>query len=395
LLASGCTSANAPPSAGFAVTCSGLRCEFKDVSADDGTITSRHWSFGDDATSTEVNPVHTYAGPGMYSVQLTATDDHGATGSTGKNVTIDVPPRAAFDFRCSGLTCSFSDVSVDPGGEIVSRRWDFGDGATSILQNDQHPYGGPGDYSVTLTVVDNSGLSDTETRSVSVTAPPVANTPPAAAFTVVCNSLTCTFQDQSSDPDGSIAAWAWNFGDLNDPTGNSTTVQNPQHRYSFTAFTAVTVQLTVTDSGGATAVASRTITVSPPADLLCRNAANTGELVECSVALDRAARVEVELTARDCVARNAFTITAPVVETIFDNGCFVPAVVPAVWSYANGTVFPAGTVITAEMTSGQLQQQIPPSLVLVQTGNPWVIQFDDGVISPPDLDLVVTIRAIP
>jgi PKD repeat protein len=73
---------NKPPSAEFEVHCSGLTCSFIDKSKDDdGFIVSWHWIFGDGATSTERNPVHTYAARGDYDVILTVTDNFGAAKS--------------------------------------------------------------------------------------------------------------------------------------------------------------------------------------------------------------------------------------------------------------------------------------------------------------------------
>ncbi len=74
--------ANEPPKADFDVDCEGLSCAFEDRSEDeDGTIVSWAWSFGDGATSSERNPVHTYAAKGHYNVSLTVTDDQGGTDS--------------------------------------------------------------------------------------------------------------------------------------------------------------------------------------------------------------------------------------------------------------------------------------------------------------------------
>jgi PKD repeat protein len=71
---------NERPRAEFRVECSGLTCTFADQSEDrDGTIVSWAWSFGDGATSSERNPVHTYATEGRRDVLLTVTDDLGAT----------------------------------------------------------------------------------------------------------------------------------------------------------------------------------------------------------------------------------------------------------------------------------------------------------------------------
>ncbi|UUX91880.1 PKD domain-containing protein [Methanoplanus endosymbiosus] len=59
------------------------------------------------------------------------------------------------------MTVKFSDLST---GNPVSWSWSFGDGETSTLQNPEHNYTSPGNYTVSLTVTDNAG-SDTETKA--------------------------------------------------------------------------------------------------------------------------------------------------------------------------------------------------------------------------------------
>jgi chitodextrinase len=69
---------NKSPDADFEVHCSGLTCAFVDKSKDDdGAVVAWQWSFGDGATSSERNPVHTYENPGKYKVLLIVTDDRG------------------------------------------------------------------------------------------------------------------------------------------------------------------------------------------------------------------------------------------------------------------------------------------------------------------------------
>jgi PKD repeat protein len=81
---------NKPPDADFEVDCSGLTCSFTDKSKDDdGFIVSWHWIFGDGTSSSERNPVHTYAAPGKYDVLLTVTDNLGAA----KTKTREVEPK--------------------------------------------------------------------------------------------------------------------------------------------------------------------------------------------------------------------------------------------------------------------------------------------------------------
>jgi serine protease len=89
------------------------------------------------------------------------------------------------------------------------------------------------------------------------TEPPPANVAPTAGFAVACSGLTCSFTDQSSDSDGSIASRQWSFGD-----GSASTATNPSRTYL--AGGTYTVTLTVTDNAGATATTTRSVTVTAP-----------------------------------------------------------------------------------------------------------------------------------
>jgi hypothetical protein len=61
-----------------------------------------------------------------------------------------------------------SGGSIDPGGSIVSHYWNFGDGASASTANPSHTYAGPGLYTATITVTDNSGLLASATAIVTI-----------------------------------------------------------------------------------------------------------------------------------------------------------------------------------------------------------------------------------
>jgi PKD repeat protein len=163
------------------------------------------------------------------------------------------PPTAAFTSSCTQLTCTFNGSgSSDADGTITSYAWDFGDGATGSGVNPTHAFVASGTYPVTLTVTDNQGASSSIGHSVTVTAAP-PNQPPTAVFTTSCTQLTCAFDGSlSSDPDGTITSYAWDFGD-----GGTGTGATPSHTYTTAGTYPVT--LTVTDDDDATGSVSHQV----------------------------------------------------------------------------------------------------------------------------------------
>jgi PKD repeat protein len=316
----------------------------------------------------------------------------------------NTPPTATFEIpTCALLVCTFTDASTDADGSIDSRAWTFQNGtpAESTEETQEVTFAAAGTYTVTLTVTDNEGATDDISQDVTVSGTP-GNQAPTAAFTVECSSLECTFTDGSSDADGTIASYAWDFGDTGAPD-NTSTEQSPSHTYSFAELTEVTVTLTVTDDDGdASTPATETFTVSPAAGLTCDG-------VDCSLTLDTDASVTVTLTSADCEASgNTFVILTPVLDTLFTDGCNTPEpnTPDATFELDGGTVFTAGTEITAEVISGLPEQDNPPTVRVLGAFPTWELQFDDGRGCPPanpdcvgippepDFnDLVITVQA--
>ena len=167
-------------------------------------------------------------------------------------------PVAGFSFTTSNLVANFTDSSTDSDGTIASRSWNFGDSTTSTATNPSHTYSAAGTYSVTLTVTDNGGATNSLTKSVTVSSAP--NVPPTANFSFVTSGLTATFTDSSTDSDGTVASRSWNFGD-----STTSTATNPSHAYAAAGTYSVT--LTATDNSGATNSVTKSVTVTAPANV--------------------------------------------------------------------------------------------------------------------------------
>jgi PKD repeat protein len=241
-----------------------LAANFTDTSA--GTPTSWAWDFGDGGTSTARNPSHTYASPGTYTVTLTVTDASGGTSTKTRTGYVTVEPLAA-EFTGSPtigpapLNVTFTDAST---GDPTSWAWDFGDGGTSTAQNPAHTYANPGTYTVTLTVTDVHGATNTRTRTAYITSQPLT-ADFTASTTFGTAPLAVSFTDTSI---GTPTTWAWDFGD-----GGTSTERNPAHTYS--AAGTYTVTLTVADGTGATSTKTRTNYVTATGDQVFTSVADT------------------------------------------------------------------------------------------------------------------------
>ena len=105
---------NAMPVASFTEGCSGLTCQF-DASASsdgDGTIESYAWDFGDGDGAFGLAPAHAFASPGTYAVELTVTDDDGATDVTSHDVTVTVGSPAISYVGSGSVDINADEVTV-------------------------------------------------------------------------------------------------------------------------------------------------------------------------------------------------------------------------------------------------------------------------------------------
>jgi PKD repeat protein len=226
------------------------------------------WEFGDGNEGYGSIVSHSYAQAGSYTVELTVTDKDGALGTDMATVevyAVNHPPAAVISGPTSGLvgeTLSFSGInSADRDGRIVRYIWDFGDGTTGSGVEVTHSYNAAGSYQVTLTVTDDGDLSDSATQTVQVDQP---NLPPKAIISGPTSGLvgeTLSFSGaNSSDDDGRIVSYAWDFGDGTTGSGLNVT-------HSYTTDGSYTVTLTVTDNGGLTGKATHAVEVNQPVQI--------------------------------------------------------------------------------------------------------------------------------
>ena len=208
--------------------------------------TSWSWTFGDGSTSSEKNPVHTYAAAGTYTVTLKATNAAG-TDTVSQTLTAGStpgPPVAGFTFSVTDLTVTFADAST---ASPTAWQWFFGDGTTSAEQNPVHTYSEAGTFTVTLQA-SNDGGSSSFAQQVEV-----GPDAPVASFTFSLLTLQqVSFVDTST---GTVDSLTWFFGD-----GMTSTEVNPTHQYQDPG--TFEVRLRVTNDAGSDDF-SQTVVVSP------------------------------------------------------------------------------------------------------------------------------------
>ncbi len=201
----------------------------------------------------------------LCSISLAQIPIPGATGARSANY----PPVAVISQPAEDIYLRWNESravefsaagSYDPNGALAGWRWEFGDGTSAEGMVVVHEFPGPGLYKVVLTVYDHAGLEDRASRSVGIYIGlgPVAVISSPKDGAVVGVNWTIQFSSKGSySPAQLELSHLWTFGD-----GRHSSESEPLHRYSQPG--AYAVSLRVTDSSGATSLASINVVVARP-----------------------------------------------------------------------------------------------------------------------------------
>ena len=248
----------------------------------DGTIAEYKWTFWDGNLKElfGVAPIYDFQNQSDFPILLTITDNDGGTDTSTTWVNITwLYPIADAGVSQTGLKGYYTldgSGSSDPDGVVLNYTWNFNyDGiATEIyLTYPMFNFIILGDYEITLTIRDDSGLTDTSTTWVNITnADPVAD-----AGIDIIGKREITFDGSgTTDVDGTIAEYKWTFSD----DGTPVTLYGIAPTYDFNiSQSPITVTLTVTDDEGGTDTDTMIVTlvfVYPIADAGASQGTNKG-----------------------------------------------------------------------------------------------------------------------
>jgi gliding motility-associated-like protein len=278
-----------PPQANFSFDsnqCLGDSTEFTDqTNANNSIIKSWQWDFGDNTTSVRQSPKHRFTAPGDYKVNLTVTNVNGCSSISTQTIHVNRLPVVAFSTSapyCAGQDVTFTDQSTTADGKIVQWIWNYGDGKTDTLTTNRpvsHIYANTGADTVKLTVLTSTGCSNTSSQALAINPLPVVD----FALPAVClNDTYAQFTDESAIADRTQQAFTylWNFGDpLASAEDNTSTLQNPKHKYSQASNYNVT--LTVTSKYGCAVTKAQSFTVNGDTPVAAFSVENSNNL--CSV----------------------------------------------------------------------------------------------------------------
>lgn len=229
------------------------------------SISRYRWYYDDNTEDSVLNPNKKFNTQGAHPTKFRVIASNGCIGDSTKTITTTTSPTATFGMSlnqaCGAATVTFTDTSAFAGTPLNVFYWNFANG-NSITTNTNAPqtqgYPSWGTYIIKhFAGVTGGCRSDTAFRTLYVYANPIVN----FGFTQGClQDSTVQFSDSSTVPDNQVISWSWNFGDLSSGANNTSTLQNPTHKYI--AYGTYPVTLTVTTANGCSTTFGKPYTVS-------------------------------------------------------------------------------------------------------------------------------------
>ena len=231
-------------------------------SSDNIGIENYNWDFGDGNSESEMIVDHIYTTAGTFTATLTVTDNGGMTATDTATITVNSipnqppianagPDQTVYDADGTGEETVFlnGSLSSDPDGEIISYTWSEGIAFVGSGPTPNNDFS-IGTHIINLVVQDNDGATNSSTVTIEVIAnqPPTANAGPDQ--TSVMGAVVSFDGSGSSDPDGNILSYEWDFDASN---GIQVDAIGATAGNSYATAGSYTVTLTVTDNGEATA----------------------------------------------------------------------------------------------------------------------------------------------
>ncbi|MEO5997228.1 MAG: PKD domain-containing protein [Chitinophagaceae bacterium] len=217
-----------------------------------------NWDLGNGQLSNKQNVQVVYYVPGVYTISLVARNANGTNGITKTNyITVNPSPQVQFsvDYNtaCLPANIQFKDESVANAGSLSSWAWNFGDGTTSTQQNPVKAYNAIGFNTISLTVTNSTGCSNTMSKNRFVRIVSGVNAAFKDPVAQVCKPpYNLNFMNETSGP-GNLS-YNWDFGN-----GNTSTSKDPV--INVATSTPLNVQLIAQSDLGCKDTIKRTISV--------------------------------------------------------------------------------------------------------------------------------------
>ena len=245
--------------------CNSGTVAFTNTTVANDVIAGYQWSFGDGTTSSEQHPIHLYAKPGTYTVQLLATTEAGCTDTyiLKEAVTVFEGPQvevAGTTEACMPASLSFRGSILKGNATTLGWDWSFGNGQKATGQNPSTlVYAKDGSYTVTAVATDTNGCSDTAARVITIHPLPATN---AGADALVCRGSTIGLAATGA------TTYTWKATADLSCTTCPTPVAKPAVTTTYYVTGATAFGCTATDSVRITVRQPFTLTVAP-GDTLC------------------------------------------------------------------------------------------------------------------------------